>query len=492
MKALFTFLILFTSATAFAQYILKTDSVYISGKLSNYEKFRDSANSVQFIINDFAMGSQTTQRVKINTDGTYRAAILKTGVQDIYIQYNDNLEDIIVTPGEHLVVNFDAADLSNTLSFAGEGAQTNSDYKVYKAAFKKESAKWYGDKEMARFYKMSASQKDDAADVHQRSMAANFKQEEAFLKQYISSHTLSPTFVSWALADQKAEYWENLMRYTWLHPMYAKLKPADFVIPANYYDFTKDVPMNDLTLSMSSHYSYYLGEYRRMLLKQALPDKQFLKDIIPVLIKQPASFVKDVMLCQELYGSIRSKQLENIKPFIGDFTAAVQNEAYRDKVLNAYNDAVYQQNNFTLPANAQINATPKTEADSLFSKLIAKYPNKVVYVDFWATWCGPCRSEMPNAKTLRGKFAGKDVVFLYLGVQSEEKAWKAMIAELEIKGEHYLLSKNEYAALAEKFQISGIPRYILVDKNGRVADGYAKRPGDPKLTPEIDKLLAGK
>jgi thioredoxin-related protein len=84
------------------------------------------------------------------------------------------------------------------------------------------------------------------------------------------------------------------------------------------------------------------------------------------------------------------------------------------------------------------------------------------------------------------------VVFIYLGVQSVEKDWKAMIAKLDIKGEHYLLNNNEYSALAEKFQISGIPRYILVDKNGRVFSDNAKRPGDDKLKPEIDTLLTAK
>jgi hypothetical protein len=99
---------------------------------------------------------------------------------------------------------------------------------------------------------------------------------------------------------------------------------------------------------------------------------------------------------------------------------------------------------------------------------------------------------MPNSKILRDKLAGKDVVFLYLGLQSEEKAWKAMIAKLDIQGEHYLLNKNEYAAIAEKFQISGIPHYVLVDQKSHVVDGNAKRPGDDKLKPEIEALLNAK
>lgn len=490
MKNILTLSLLLTGLAAFSQKVIKTDSVYISGKIENYAKYKDSANSVRFIINDIVLGDQVNYRTKVKTDGTYSIAIPKIGMQDIYIEYNENLNDILVTPGDHLTVNFDANDLDNTLSFAGDGAQANGDYKIYNAEFKKACTQWYGTEDMSRFRAMAASQKDDDPDTHKKLMAKWYAQEEAFLNTYLKAHRLSPIFVKWVTTNQKTEYYENLMRYTWLHPMYAKIKPADFKLPDNYYDFVNALPLDDASLAVSSHYGYYLGEYGRYLAKKAFPDRMFVKDIVIMLTKLPPGFAKDVMLCQKIYGSVKSKNLELATSLMDDFKKNVRNPAFKNIVVKAYDDAIYQQNNFKLPVNAQINQMPKTEADSLFSKLVSKYANKVIYIDFWATWCSPCRAEMPNSKILRDKLAGKDVVFLYLGLQSEEKTWKAMIAELDIKGEHYLLNKNEYAAIAEKFQISGIPHYVLVDKSGRVVDGNAKRPSDDKLKPEIDALLA--
>src|SRR4051812_10955351 len=108
MKNILTLSLLLACFTAFSQKVIKTEFVYISGKIENYAKYKDSANSVRFIINDIVMGDQVNYRTKVKTDGTYSIAIPKIGMQDIYIEYNENLNDILVTPGDHLTVNFDA------------------------------------------------------------------------------------------------------------------------------------------------------------------------------------------------------------------------------------------------------------------------------------------------------------------------------------------------------------------------------------------------
>ena len=82
-------------------------------------------------------------------------------------------------------------------------------------------------------------------------------------------------------------------------------------------------------------------------------------------------------------------------------------------------------------------------------------------------------------------------MFLYLGVSCTEESWKNTIKTKEIKGEHYLLSQDEYTLLGDRFQISGIPRYLLVDKKGNVVNENAPRPGEQNvLLDAINKILA--
>ncbi|GAA4341262.1 TlpA disulfide reductase family protein [Mucilaginibacter gynuensis] len=491
MKPIVTFLFLLVYSATFAQYNIKTDSVYITGTVSNFEKYKETANSVRFIVNDIVLGNQTNHRAKINNDGTYKIAIYKIGTEDIYIEYNDDLETIIVSPGDRIQVNFDAGDLEKSLTFKGDDARINADLKAFEAAFDKENTRLYGAEGNSRFKVQQASEKDNGPEAHKKMLTARLIKDEAFLKAYAKQHKLSPAFTRWEANTLKCEYYSNLFRYTWLHPMYNKTKQEDFKIPDSYFSFIKDVPLKDPALSESSNYNYFLGDYRRHIRQKAFGNSAKVDSMLIRFAKEPA-FAADIMISNELFQMIDAKYVKEAGEYIELYKKLTKYKAIRDYLVQYYTEALNKLNSYKLPANAQINTTPQTEADSVFNKLVSRYANKVVYVDIWATWCGPCRAEMPNSAALREKYKGKDVVFLYLGVQSEEKTWKALIAELDIQGEHFLLNKNEFAAVSEKFQVNGIPHYMLVNKKGQVFDGNAKRPGDEKLAPEIDQLLEEK
>jgi hypothetical protein len=111
------------------------------------------------------------------------------------------------------------------------------------------------------------------------------------------------------------------------------------------------------------------------------------------------------------------------------------------------------------------NEVPKVESAKLFDAIVSKYKGKVVYVDFWATWCGPCRAGIENIKPLKNEMADENVVFVYItGETSPKTTYENMIPS--IKGEHYRVSSDEWDFLGTQFNISGIPHYMLVGKDG--------------------------
>jgi thiol-disulfide isomerase/thioredoxin len=113
-----------------------------------------------------------------------------------------------------------------------------------------------------------------------------------------------------------------------------------------------------------------------------------------------------------------------------------------------------------------IREVPKVPDGKLFDAIVGSYKGKVVLVDFWATWCGPCRSAISRMEPLKDNVLKNDrLVFLYLtGPSSPEIKWHTMIAD--IKGEHYRVNEKQWSYLYDKFNIDGIPSYVLVDKNG--------------------------
>lgn len=130
------------------------------------------------------------------------------------------------------------------------------------------------------------------------------------------------------------------------------------------------------------------------------------------------------------------------------------------------------------------------EAQVKNKDIIGKYVGKVIYVDFWSTWCGPCRFEVPYSKMLMKQFKDEDVVFLYLCCQSKKEDWINFRAQFDFNGEHYLLNHNEQILLSSLYEVNGYPTYVLIDKKGNVYSKNAPKPSSEKeIINEINKLL---
>lgn len=123
--------------------------------------------------------------------------------------------------------------------------------------------------------------------------------------------------------------------------------------------------------------------------------------------------------------------------------------------------------------------------------VINKYKGKIIYVDFWASWCAPCRAEMPEAKQLRESYKDKDVVFVYLAVNDKEQNWRQAVKDCQTDylGDNYFVSNTSTADLLKEIKFNTIPRLLLYDKNGKLVDTDAPRPSSEQIQPLIDKYL---
>ena len=140
---------------------------------------------------------------------------------------------------------------------------------------------------------------------------------------------------------------------------------------------------------------------------------------------------------------------------------AALNNKIKQSIRNAKTKSGYTYN--------QIPITALT--DSFFVKILDKYKGKVVFIDFWATWCVPCMQGIQEIAPLKKELAPiKDIIFLYItNTTSPEKSYLTIMPG--IKGEHYRVSDDQYNFLSKLFQINGIPHYAIVNKQGAVVDG---------------------
>lgn len=120
---------------------------------------------------------------------------------------------------------------------------------------------------------------------------------------------------------------------------------------------------------------------------------------------------------------------------------------------------------------------------------LSEYKGKFIYIDFWATWCGPCIQESPAFEKLCKQYAGKDIVFLQVSIDKNEGAWKRYIAT---KNKVALQYRSVDPVLKEKWAVLFIPRFVLVDDQFRIVNPFAPRPSEKAIESLLDARLSAR
>lgn len=222
-------------------------------------------------------------------------------------------------------------------------------------------------------------------------------------------------------------------------------------------------------------------------------------------------FITNSILCQIFKGGDRKQEFMN---FMDAHVADAQVKSY---VTNAYlysvvsgsgldgNDEViaYFHKNVTDAKNIEKfdnlckqwetlragNPSPSFNCPDINGKMVSleSLKGKYVYIDVWATWCGPCRGELPYMTKLEEAYVGKDIYFVGLSCDQNKQAWEKRIQKGDMKGiQLHMGNKDEFM---NKYLINGIPRFILLDREGKIIKADAPRPSSPETSKLIDELL---
>lgn len=274
------------------------------------------------------------------------------------------------------------------------------------------------------------------------------------------------------------------LMYTYYHKNMNKLeeKPQ---LSTNYYDFISKLNLNNqktLNLSLYQQLLGYLSNHytEELYNKDTTQSYDSLNQI--VIQNRFKNFDKEILVSNEIietlmYGfdvlkadSLLMKNDELLK------NSTFKNEIteVRDKVKKYAKGAVAQ--SFSFP---DMNGKMVSLSD---------FKGKIVYLDVWASWCGPCRREIPAAKELEKQMHGKDVVFLCVSVDGDEAAWKKIVKEKELTGIH-IHSKGDFKSeMTKLYDINSIPTYIIIDRNGKIWKMGAERPSG-KAKEELEEAL---
>lgn len=111
---------------------------------------------------------------------------------------------------------------------------------------------------------------------------------------------------------------------------------------------------------------------------------------------------------------------------------------------------------------------------------------KYIYIDVWATWCGPCRAELPYLKKLEADFHTRNIYFVSISMDQRKKDWVKMVEKEQLTGIQLIGGPN--AQIAKDYKIMGIPRFILLDREGKMINGDMSSPSNPETRKVLESL----
>lgn len=383
--------------------------------------------------------------------------------------------EVFLEPNQTIELTFDAWDMASTVAYSGEGADNNTYLNNANQKFAR-----YNDDYI--IYKMASLDHE----AFQIMMRKKRQEKNAFYQKQKKTLTFTPVFDAYAKAD--IDYWwaHHLMRYRWEHAYYNDIPPP-MDLPIEYFNFLNEIEVSNDGAVTNQKYIYFLDQFLDF-------QNARVKRIVGPTYKAPKyrgakEFLKGkamyYQLANEFYLKCKSQQTyvigNDVKEFMencpyDNFTGLVRSEYRKANGLEAGSPAP----NFSL-----VNQAGETVS-------LGQFKGKVVYIDFWATWCVPCKYEILNSKKLKDQFKGKEVVFLYISLDTNVESWRSFVAQHQLKGVH-LYSRNVYESdVANKYGVRGLPSFFLIDKSGNLARVPAKRSTEPGIYKEINEVLLAK
>jgi len=206
-------------------------------------------------------------------------------------------------------------------------------------------------------------------------------------------------------------------------------------------------------------------------------------------IKDP--FLRDLYATKVLYKQLSTNNIAYIAPNLEIYKKTVRPSKLKDTFLKRYQQEYNAHYYAKLSEKSILHDKDALDSNDPLQSILNKYKGKVVYVDIWATWCGPCMAEMPESAKLRSKPDTQGAVFIYICVNSPSTdAWKKLVAAKQIEGENYFLSYEESNNVTGRLGIKSIPHHLLVDANGNIVQAKAEGPGSKATLAAIKELLA--
>lgn len=425
-----------------------TAQVSISGTAKNYTDPIFYISQAGGFDNFTRFWRDTRIKVKINSNHHFSVTIPENGIGSWMLEGKINNQVFDLISGESLTLE---ADFSKKYPLHAVGKNAD-DFNYSNYTLEK----------IVSYYNVSYINKIRGRDIDSvlkyRKELAGFKTQ--LLNEYKSKHKISDRYYQWLVSDYRYEPYERTMVENLLSSDSVDIITRTKIMALGTDD--EYAAMN--TPGYNDLVDFYIRNMAREKYNGSLSGSDLFNYVANSKIIKGNT--KNVFLTR-IMCLLRMSPASTYTPLLRKYNSVVTNSQMRRQVSLARSEY----------GNGSERGANYSRAKSI-RDILNKYKGKVIYVDFWASWCVPCRAQMPNAEALRKRLNGKNVVFVYLGYEDKETAWLKARRQLQIEGEHYLLSNKLVKEAEELFGIDGIPHYAIINKEGKIINKNAGRPAE--------------
>jgi thiol-disulfide isomerase/thioredoxin len=201
-------------------------------------------------------------------------------------------------------------------------------------------------------------------------------------------------------------------------------------------------------------------------------------------------FLRQLVLTERIRRNLDKKNVSIFENYQDIITKTITEQFLIEPLREKYQKVKQQIEHPEIVSDAILLDLRNTDIAGILDSLIKVNLGKVIYIDCWGPWCGPCMKELPNSKQMMNELKDKDIVFVYFCIDSDLPKWKATIGDLELGGIHYFFDKDQSTSLRKNLEITGVPYYLLINKKGIIKDkGTHLTPSTPETLTEIERLL---
>lgn len=436
----------------------KIDYAVLSGKIENSKAAIVSIGNTDF-----------KSEININEDGTFADTLFIPESGYYSLSIGREYTPMYISKGDIINVSVDTKQFDQTISYSGEGSVENN----YLAAKTLNTIK--ATSNTVKFY--SSEEQEFKSKVNNLSA-----KNDSLLNQLTNAEE------SFVISEKQHLIYDKFAMfndYAKRHGYYTK--KDDFEVSDDFLpQAMKELIFDDVNAYKAS------GSYKQMAFDDVLT-KIFDKikdpstatvDNLKVLNSVQIPALKNDVI-DYLAGYLVSPGNINMETIYNYFVENSTNEDTKSKLNN-----IYEKNKNLVkgkPSPQFVNYENHKGGATSLADLKGKY----VYVDVWATWCGPCIREIPSLKEVEKKFHNKNIEFVSTSIDElkNHAKWKGMVTDKELGGMQLMADKAWQSQFVRDYGIDGIPRFILIDPDGNIVSADAPRPSNPKLVELLEKEL---